>query len=143
KRVASEAAVVKRRETQIKIGNDTTYGMGFFVDREYEIPVVHHGGSLLGYKSDMIFLPDHDVAAVILTNADEGQSLLGPFTRRLLEILFDGNPEAAEDVKTGAKNMRASTSEERSHLVLPADAAVSAKLAKTYRNASLGGIAVS
>jgi len=28
KRVASEANVVKRREQQIKIGNDASYGMG-------------------------------------------------------------------------------------------------------------------
>jgi CubicO group peptidase (beta-lactamase class C family) len=142
KRVASEAAVVKRREPQIKIGNDATYGMGFFVDRRYAIPVVHHGGSMLGFKSDMIFLPDHDVAAVILTNADEGQVLLGAFGRRLLEVLFDGKPEAEDDVKTAARNMRASTLEERSHLAMPADASIVSKLAPRYRNASLGPIAV-
>jgi hypothetical protein len=116
--------------------------MGFFVDRQYQIPVVHHGGSMLGFKSDMIFLPDHDVAAVILTNADEGQTLLGPFRRRLLELLFDAKPEAAEDVKTAVKNMRAATLEERSHLTLPPDASVVSKLAPRYRNASLGGVAV-
>src|SRR6185503_2272610 len=90
----------------------------------------------------MIFLPDHDVAAVILTNADEGQTLLGPFRHRLLELLFDAKPEAAEDVKTAVKNMRAATLEERSHLTLPPDAAVVSKLAPRYRNASLGGVAV-
>ena len=31
------------------------------------IQVVRHGGSLFGYKSDMVFLPDHGVGAVILT----------------------------------------------------------------------------
>ena len=73
KRVASEINVVKRRETQIKIGNDVTYGMGLQVNREWGIPVVHHGGSLFGYKSDMLYLPDHDIAAVILVNSDEGE----------------------------------------------------------------------
>ena len=28
------------------------------VDSTWGIPVVHHGGSLIGYKTDMMFLPD-------------------------------------------------------------------------------------
>ncbi len=81
KRVASEANVVKRREQQIKIGNDVTYGMGLEVDRQWGIPVVHHGGSLIGYKTDMFYLPEHDVAAVILVNSDEGDLILSAFGR--------------------------------------------------------------
>jgi len=142
KRVASEANVVKRREPQINIGNDVIYGMGLEVDREWGIPVVHHGGSMFGYKSDMIYLPEHDVAAVILTNSDEGGGILGPFRRRLLEVLFDGKPEAEENVATSAKNMKASLLEERKRLTIPADAAASDKLARRYLNASLGEIVV-
>jgi CubicO group peptidase (beta-lactamase class C family) len=142
KRVASEAGVVSRREPKINIGNDVTYGMGLEVDREWGIPVVHHGGSMIGYKSDMIYLPDHDVAAVILTNSDEGGALLGPFRRRLLEVLFDGKPEAEQNVATAAKNMKAQTAEERKRLTIPADGAASARLAAKYANPSLGPIAV-
>ncbi|HKQ63149.1 MAG TPA: serine hydrolase domain-containing protein [Candidatus Polarisedimenticolaceae bacterium] len=141
-RVASEASVVKRREAQIKIGNDVTYGMGLEVDTEWGIPVVHHGGSLIGYKSDMIYLPEHDVAAVILTNSDEGVRLLDPFRRRLLEVLFDGKPEAEEDLGTISKTMKNSTAEERTHLTLPADAAAAAKLAARYSSPELGDLAV-
>jgi hypothetical protein len=65
--------------------------MGLVVSMQYGIPVVGHGGSLFGYKSDMIFLPDHGVGAVILTNADTGGYLTGLFGRRLLEVLFDGS----------------------------------------------------
>jgi CubicO group peptidase (beta-lactamase class C family) len=142
KRVASGASVVKRREPQIKIGNDVTYGMGLEVDRQWGIPVVHHGGSMIGFKSDMIYLPEHDVAAVILTNSDEGGNLLEPFRRRLLEVLFDGKPEAEEDVATRAKNMKAAVLVERKRLTIPADAAAAGKLAPRYSNPSLGEIAV-
>ena len=142
KRVASETNVVERREPQINIGNDVTYGMGLQVDWEWGIPVVHHGGSLIGYKSDMIYLPEHDVAAVILMNSDEGGSILGPFRRRLLEVLFDGKPEAEENVATAAKNMKASFLEERKRLEIPADAEAADKLAPRYLNASLGEIVV-
>jgi hypothetical protein len=142
KRVASEANVVKRREQQVKIGNDLSYGMGLEVDRQWGIPVVNHGGSLFGYKSDMIYLPEHDVAAVILANSDEAGSILGPFSRRLLELLFDGKPEAEEDVAAAAKNLKAAVAKERSRLAIPADAAEAGKLARRYLNASLGEISV-
>jgi CubicO group peptidase (beta-lactamase class C family) len=141
-RVASEANVVKRREQQIKIGNDVSYGMGLEVDTEWGIPVVHHGGSMIGYKSDMFYLPEHDVAAVILVNSDEGGRLLNPFGRRLLEVLFDGKPEAEENVKVAARNMRTAVAKERARLAIPADSSAVDKLAARYNNASLGDIAV-
>jgi hypothetical protein len=143
KRVASEANVVRRREPQIRIGNDVTYGMGLEVDRKWGIPIVSHGGSMIGYKSDMYYLPDHDVAAVILTNSDEGNALLGPFRRRLVEVLFDGKPEAEENVATAAKNLKAAVLEERKRLTIPAERTAADRLAVKYSNASLGEIAVS
>jgi len=36
-----------------------------------------------------MFLPEHGIGAVILTNADTGGIMLGSFRRRLLEVLFD------------------------------------------------------
>src|SRR6266700_5633324 len=142
KRVASEANVVKRREQQIKIGNDVTYGMGLEVDRQWGIPVVHHGGSMIGYKSDMFYLPEHDVAAVILVNSDEGGRILSAFGRRLLEVLFDGKLEAEENVTVAARTMKSAVIKERSRLAIPADRAAADKLAPHYTNASLGEIAV-
>jgi CubicO group peptidase (beta-lactamase class C family) len=142
KRFASATNVIARREQQIKIGNDVSYGMGLEVDRKYQIPVVHHGGSMIGYKSDMIYLPDHDVAAVILANSDEGGSLLDPFRRRLLEVLFDGKLEAEDKIKTDAKNMKASVLAERARLTIPADRALAQKLGTRYSNPSLGEITV-
>src|SRR5262249_55684032 len=142
RRVAAQANVVNLREPQIKIGNDVSYGMGLEVDRKWGIPVVHHGGSLFGYKSDMFYLPEHDVAAVILVNSDEGGSMLEPFGRRLLEVLFDGKPEAEEDIAVAAKNMKAAVLKERSRLTIPADRLAVDKLAPRYTNASLGEITV-
>ncbi len=143
KRVASEAGVVSRREPLIRIGNDVIYGMGLEVDRKWGIPIVSHGGSMIGYKSDMYYLPEHDVAAVLLTNGDEGGIMLGTFRRRLLEVLFDGKPEAEENVATAVKNIKASVLEERKRLTIPAEKIAADGLAAKYSNASLGEIAVS
>ncbi|HEY1630283.1 MAG TPA: hypothetical protein VGF56_03160, partial [Rhizomicrobium sp.] len=93
--------------------------MGLETDKTWGVTVVHHGGSLGGYKSDWIAIPDAGVGAVLLTNADTGQLMLRPFMRRVLEILYDGKPEAAGDVAAQAARIKAEVAEQRTHLVIP------------------------
>src|ERR1700739_3314511 len=97
--------------------------MGLVVRAQYGVQVVSHGGSLFGYKSDMIFLPDHGVGAVILTNSDTGGFLTDLFRRRLLEVLCDGQPQAVR--LADAQNMQrlANRAKRRERLVVPADPA--------------------
>ena len=135
--------LLERRVPQVAIGKDDTYGMGLMVDSQYGIPVVHHGGDLIGYHSDMIWLPDQNVGAVILTNADPGWILRSQFRRKLLEVLFDGHPEADAQVAAAAKTFHEELAAERKLLTVPADAAESAQLAARYANPALGEIAVS
>jgi CubicO group peptidase (beta-lactamase class C family) len=135
--------LLARRAAQVPIGKNTTYGMGLEVDTTYDVPVVHHGGDMIGYHSDMIWLPDSGVGAVILTNGDPGWILRGQFRRKLLEVLFDGRAEADAQVAAGGKNFYEGLAAERKLLTIPADAAASAKLAARYSNAALGDIAVS
>jgi hypothetical protein len=113
------------------------------VDTTYGVPVVHHGGDLTGYHSDMIWLPQQNVGAVILTNGDPGWLLRDRIRRRLLEVLFDGRPEAEALLNADAKNFYSSLAADRKLLTIPADLNESAKLAKHYANASLGDITVS
>jgi hypothetical protein len=112
------------------------------VDSTYGIPVVHHGGSLAGYKSDIMFLPDSGIGAVLLTNSDSGGMLLGAFRRRLLEVVFDGKLEAAGDVASQASRYKAELAKERERLVVPADPAQVARLAKHYSSKELGELDV-
>jgi hypothetical protein len=90
----------------------------------------------------MIWLPDYGVGAVILTNADSGVVIRGPLLRRLLEVLFDGKPEAEENLKVAAANLKASIAKERERLVVPADPAEVAKLAPRYVSTALGEVNV-
>ena len=96
------------------------YGMGLEVDRKYGIPIVSHGGSMSGFKSNWYLLPDFGIGAVILTNSDTGGLLEGPFERRLLEILFDGKPEAVADMASRAAAHKAQIAKDRERLVVPA-----------------------
>jgi hypothetical protein len=109
---------------------------------ETRIPVVHHGGDLAGYHSDMIWLPDLCVGAVILTNADSGVIIRGPLLRRLLEVLFDGKVEAEQMLKVAAAQRKAAFAKARERLVVPADPATVAKLAPRYVSSALGEMKV-
>jgi hypothetical protein len=89
-----------------------------------------------------MFLPDQGIGAVILTNADNGRMLERPFMRRLLEVVFDGKPEAVGDVDARAAAQKASIAKDRERLVVPADGAEVAKLAAHYISSSLGDLTV-
>ena len=134
--------LLERRAPQVPIGKDETYGMGLMVNTTYGVPVVHHGGDMVGFHSDMMWLPSENVGAVILTNANPGWVLRTLYRRKLLEVLYDGNPEADAQVAAQAKQFYDELAAERKLLTVPADSAESAKLAPKYTNAVLGEIAV-
>jgi len=112
------------------------------VDTTYGVTVVHHGGDLTGYHSDFFALPDYGVGAVILTNGDNGYAIRRPLMRRMLELLFDGKPEAEGDVASTAKRLRAEQQELRGRLIIPPDPAVMTSVASSYRSPELGGLQV-
>jgi hypothetical protein len=55
----------------------------------------------------------------------------------LLEVLFDGHPEADALLAADAKSFFSALAADRKLLVIPAEAKGSAKLARHYANASL------
>jgi Beta-lactamase len=142
KRYIPKEPLLERRVAQVPIGKDDTYGMGLMVNTTYKIPVVHHGGDMIGFHSDMMWLPGQNVGAVILTNGDPGWILRTQYRRKLLEVLFGGKPEADAQVAAQAKMFYAELAAERKLLAVPADSVESAKLAPHYANTALGEITV-
>jgi CubicO group peptidase (beta-lactamase class C family) len=141
-RLVSEANVLARRAPQVRIGEKATYGMGFVVERNWDVQVVSHAGSIFGYKSELMFLPDYGVGAIMLANSDDARAAFQPFIRRMLEILFDGHPEAFEDLALAAKQMRDYRAKTRERLVVPADREAVVRLAARYTSATLGELKV-
>jgi hypothetical protein len=66
----------------------------------------------------------------------------GPFQRKLLEVLFDGRPEADADVGAQAKSFFDRLAADRKLLTVPAAGSDVAKLATRYVNDALGTITV-
>jgi hypothetical protein len=142
KRFIGADALLARRARNVLISEDQWYGMGLMEDARWGVQVIHHGGDLSGYHSDWFAIPSAQVGAVILTNADEGVLIRGPFMRRLLELLYDGKPEAAEDVASAAKRNDAARTVERKRLVLPIAPADTTGLAAAYVSPDLGRLTV-
>lgn len=142
KRMVSAENLLARRAHNMPTGEKSWYGMGLFDDQTYGVSVISHGGSLAGYKSNWFAVPEAGVGAVILTNSDTGQALLGPLSRRLLEVVYDGKPEAVETVASIAQRSDLAFAKFRAETQYPGDPAVLAELANRYSNDALGPLAV-
>lgn len=142
-RVVSEANILERRKRGVPIGENAWYGMGLMERKEADVSVITHGGTLQGYHSNFYLLPDAGIGAVILTNSDNGAAMLGPFLRRLLEVVYDGKPEAMQDIQAAAAGIEKQAAAKRERLTVPGDPAVLAKLTGVYEEPEIGSIRIS
>lgn len=142
RRIVSEANIVERRKRGVPVGENSWYGMGLFEQTVYGVPVVTHGGTLQGYRSNIWALPEAGIGAVVLTNSDSGAALLSPFFRRLLEVLYDGKPEAAAEIASAAARAKAQTAARRADMKVPGDPAVLAGLAARYTTPAIGDLTI-
>lgn len=142
KRIVSEVNILERRKAGVLVGEDKYYGMGLFNEIDDGVRVVDHGGTLLGYRSNFWVLPDAGIGAVMLTNSDDGAALLDPFFRRLLEVVYDGEPRAAAEVAAAAARAKAGAQVRRQRLTWPGVRAVLGGLAARYRNPEVGDLTI-
>jgi CubicO group peptidase (beta-lactamase class C family) len=118
KRLVSAKNLLARRAHNVPTGEDTWYGMGLEDDGSKGISVIFHGGSLFGYESNWFAVPAAKVGVVVLTNSGVGYVLASSVKRRLLELLYDGKPEAAENVASAANRANADLAKLRSEVDL-------------------------
>lgn len=137
-RLFAEGPLLERRKKTVETSATSSYGMGLSLRDISGIEIVQHGGSMAGYKSQMVIIPEANFGAVILTNSDEGGSLLSPFGRRLVEILYDGEEKAEATISASVTSIKAYLAEERKQLTIPADPRVVSDLAKQYSSPKLG-----
>ena len=88
----SRRRLLARREPQVAIGEDQTYGMGLEVNTNWGVPIVHHGGDMIGFHSDMIWLPEARRRRRDPHQRRHGSMLRAPSSGSSLEVLFDGDP---------------------------------------------------
>ncbi|MFT4939236.1 MAG: CubicO group peptidase (beta-lactamase class C family) [Paraglaciecola sp.] len=141
-RIFALAPLLQRRKPWVATGPNSSYGMGLSNVRIGGIDIVQHGGSMAGYLSNFVAIPSANVGAVILTNSDEGYALLKPFTRRLIEILYDAEPQATDQIAVKAESNHLNAGKLREETDHPGDPAVLANLASLYSSEELGLMSV-
>jgi CubicO group peptidase (beta-lactamase class C family) len=134
--------LLARRAPQVRVGEESWYGMGLWLEDVKGIRVISHGGSMFGYKSNFFFVPDLGVGGVTLTNADSGGSVANVVMRRTLEMIYDGKPEAEENLLSTVREQRAYLTGQQKDWKVPPDPAEVKRLAGSYRNAALGDVVV-
>ena len=92
-RVLSEKNVKERRTPGVKVDETAQYGLGLFYDDVKGLETWGHGGNTLGFTSDLVFLPQHKLGWVLLTNAG-ASPLRNIFQQYVLEVLFAAEPQA-------------------------------------------------
>jgi CubicO group peptidase (beta-lactamase class C family) len=141
-RYVDEQSLLKRREIQVRVSEEAWYGMGLFLEDNKGIRIISHGGSMIGYKSDFFFVPETGLGGVILTNADTGYSVSGAFIKRVLEIVYDGKPEAEEDLEASMSSTFEALRAEQEDWAVPPEAEPVSRLADAYRSPVLGDITI-
>jgi len=138
----TEKNLLARRVPQVRVGEDAWYGMGLWIQDVKDVRVISHGGSMFGYKSNFFFVPDAGIGGVALTNADSGWRVARAVMRRTLEVVYDGKPEAEEDLRAGVRETEAYLRGEQRDWKVPPEPSQVKRLAGSYRNAALGEIVV-
>jgi CubicO group peptidase (beta-lactamase class C family) len=138
----SEENLLERRIPQVRVSEEAWYGMGLGLEEVKGIRVINHGGALPGYMSDFFFIPDLGIGGVVLTNAASGGDLAYAFMRRVLELIFDGKPEAEQDFLSNAHKITTYLTDLEKDWRVPPNPAESKRLADSYRNAALGDLTV-
>jgi len=138
----TEKNLLARRAPQVRTSEESWYGMGLTLRDVKGIRVISHGGSIFGYKSNFFFVPDLGVGGVTLTNADSGGSVANAVMRRTLEVIYDGKPEAEENLLSAVREDKAYLAGEQKDWKVPPDPAEVKRLAGSYRNAALGDVVV-
>jgi CubicO group peptidase (beta-lactamase class C family) len=142
KRLFAAQPLLERRVPIVETGAGSSYGMGLSNTDMNGIAVVQHGGSMAGYKSQMVMIPSANVGAVILTNSDEGQYLLSAFRRKIIELLYDAEDKAMAQVTASATSKQQAMTEARKDITLPVDPLLLGRLASKYNSPKLGNVEI-
>jgi CubicO group peptidase (beta-lactamase class C family) len=134
---------------QVPVAADIDYGLGWFIESYKGRNLMHHGGNTLGFTSDLAFMPDAGIGIVVLANGQATNLFNEAVRYRLLELVFDLEPEIeaqirsilegeaeAPSVETGAPTPAATPVVETG----PVDPDAVAPYLGTWENEALGAV---
>jgi CubicO group peptidase (beta-lactamase class C family) len=100
KRVLSPESLSMMHSPQVTLWENESWGLGWSILDEIEgARQVRHGGGTKGQVSSLVLVPEHDLAIVVFTNADQGDVITDEVRRWVLKEMLGveaPRPEAIE-----------------------------------------------
>lgn len=145
RRVVSAENLLERRRTRVRTDDGSGYGLGVWLGERFDVPILEPAGNSMGFRSQMVALPEHGVAVVVLTNTTGvGGDFAEVVQRRALELLFRELEERAEgDLDARAAARRDAIADALSRVVVSPEPAWTQSLAGTYAHPALGELVLS
>lgn len=140
KQVISEANVLERRKPRVKISAKQSYGLALFIDESRGLTAIGHGGNTFGFSADATFFPEHNIAFIMLTNAQAANAYMAAVRRRLVELLFDATEEAEKGLAFGIKQQAESIKKQLTEITMTPEAAFVDPILGSWSNPRLGTI---
>lgn len=138
----SAEQIEKRRTPGVNIGDNASYGLGLVIENTKGITIVSHGGAVMGFTSDMLFLPEHNIGMVVLRN---GRMLGfgGAMRQKFLEILLAAKPKSDRLLETSVKYNKDILAKLHARVsIKPKDTHWLADYVGHYENTDLGPVTV-
>lgn len=142
KSVVSTANLTERHKPMVRAGEKSSYGLAVMVEKYKGVDLVWHTGGTLGFNAIALWLPQHDVGFVLLTNLAGAGSVMNAARRRLFELLFDGKDEARQSFEFSLGRRAQAYAAEYGKLDRAPDQAFTTKIAGDYQNAALGRVSI-
>ena len=139
-RVVSAENLNVTREPQIAMNANTSYGLGWMVTSYHGQPVVTHAGITLGFTSEFTFLPQADLGVIVLTNARTSNMFNSNVTTRLLELVFEQEPQVEREMDFYLEQMAKHVAELEDKLGDSVDEAAVKPFLGAYSNPVLGDV---
>jgi CubicO group peptidase (beta-lactamase class C family) len=138
-RLVSEENLRITWEPQVDISADASYGLGWIIEDYDGVQVINHNGNTFGFTSELAFLPDSGLGIIILSN-QQHSSLNQVVRYRLLELLFQRDPEIEQIFQFQLEQAKQSLAELRDSLLDSIDPDAVAPYLGDYSHEILGDV---
>jgi CubicO group peptidase (beta-lactamase class C family) len=140
-RIVSEANLLYRRQPQVKINADASYGLGWVVARTKGLQVIEHGGGTMGFATNLTFYPEKGLGVVMIANGSGGHMAEDAILSRLLELWFGHDEHSGDRLRNDVGEMKKSLSELKPRLKQPPAEWIAPYLG-THFNAEIGELSI-
>jgi CubicO group peptidase (beta-lactamase class C family) len=142
-RIVAETPLLERRAPGVRIDRHTRYGLGLMVEDRRGMQVIGHGGSIRGFVSDLLFVPNEGSGLIVLTNSACGHEFIRVVRAKLFEMLFGDDAEAERTMDHFATQRVEQAARFRVKVAVGVpDTSWLAEWCGRYRNADLGSLEV-